>query len=110
MIREEYMTPKDFLEQNSHEEISRSIVHQLQNEDRTIGAVIKTPRGGVIDEDSWWLHLYVVMSRATRLDDLLLVGAPPVEFLLRGQPRDLKQRVVMFASRPALGHIECCTN
>ena len=33
------------------------------------------------DED-WWLDLYVMLSRATRLEDLLLVRPPPSDFLL----------------------------
>ena len=39
------MTPQQFLESNSHEEISRCIVHQLQKDESSIGAVIKTCHG-----------------------------------------------------------------
>ena len=38
-------------------------------------------------DDDWWLHLYVMMSRATRLDDLLLLRARGVEFLKRWPQR-----------------------
>jgi hypothetical protein len=38
------------------------------------------------DLDDWWLDLYVMLSRATRLEDLLLMRAPPASFLLRGPP------------------------
>ena len=51
------------------------------------------------DNDDWWLDLYVMLSRATRLDDILLARAPPVEFLLQGPPKMLKQQLDTFASR-----------
>ena len=50
------------------------------------------------DED-WWLELYVMLSRATRLDDLLLVRQPPASFLLQGPPATLKKQLRMFARR-----------
>ena len=37
------------------------------------------------DED-WWLDLYVMLSRATRLEELLLLRAPSLEFLQKGPP------------------------
>lgn len=39
------MSPQQYIESNSHEEISRSIVHQLQKDGSSIGAVIKTAHG-----------------------------------------------------------------
>ena len=72
----------------------------------------KTLKGGVIidcarrqsgnhqmDDDKWWLHLYVMLSRATSLDDLLLLRAPEPEFLLRGPPKDLLKALQDFATR-----------
>jgi hypothetical protein len=50
------------------------------------------------DED-WWLDLYVMLSRATRLEDLLLMRAPPSSFLLQGPPKSLRQQLVQFARR-----------
>eukprot|EP00973_Karenia_brevis_P026608 3671380-Karenia_brevis.AAC.1 len=47
----------------------------------------------------WWLELYVMLSRATRLDDLLLLRAPPVSCLLQGPPPHLQQRLKAFAAR-----------
>ena len=52
-----------------------------------------------MDDDDWWLHLYVMMSRATRLDDLLLLRAPGVEFLKRGPPKDFRDRLAQFDRR-----------
>ena len=46
-----------------------------------------------MDEDSWWLDLYVMLSRATRLEDPIVVRAPPAQFLLRGPPATLKSQL-----------------
>lgn len=51
------------------------------------------------DDGDWWLELYVMLSRATRLDDLLLFRAPPAPFLLQGPPADLRKRLMAFTSR-----------
>ena len=54
---------------------------------------------GKKDSDDWWLDLYVMLSRATRSQDLLLMRAPPADFLLRGPPVGLRQQLQMFAKR-----------
>ncbi len=59
-----------------------------------------------MDDDTLWLHLYVMLSRATTLKNLLLVRAPTAEFLLRGPPRDLVSRLDMFDHRHDLSSIE----
>lgn len=51
------------------------------------------------EDDDWWLDLYVMLSRATRLEDLLLLRAPPVSFLLRGPPANIKKQLAKFAQR-----------
>ena len=51
------------------------------------------------DDDDWWLDLYVMLSRATRMEDLLLMRAPPADFLLRGPPADLKDQLNRFLAR-----------
>ena len=51
--------------------------------------------------EDYWLHMYVMLSRATSLQDLLLIRAPDATFLLQGPPRELKQRLQMFRSRVA---------
>ena len=56
----------------------------------------------VKEAGDWWLDIYVTLSRATRLTDLLLLRAPPVSFLLQGPPKDLQKRVKLFASRASL--------
>ena len=54
---------------------------------------------GKKDDDDWWLDLYVLLSRATRSEDLLLMRAPPVEFLLRGPPAGLHAQLKRFLAR-----------
>ena len=53
------------------------------------------------DDEDWWLDLYVMLSRATRLDDLLLLRPPELEFFLNGPPKSLKKQLAMFARRTA---------
>ena len=50
-------------------------------------------------DDDWWLHLYVMVSRATRLDDLILLRAPDVTFLKRGPPQNFRDRLAQFDRR-----------
>ncbi len=64
-----------------------------------IDAAPKETGSYAMDEDDLWLHLYVMLSRATTLEDLLLIRAPPVEFLLRGPPAQLRERLRLFARR-----------
>ena len=54
-----------------------------------------------MDEDNWFLHSYVLISRATDSDDLLLLRAPPENFLLRGPPKDLRRQLEIFEGRVA---------
>ena len=51
------------------------------------------------EEDDYKLHLYVMLSRATRLEDLLLVRAPPVDFSASGPPEGLARQLRVFAAR-----------
>ena len=57
-----------------------------------------------MEDDDWWLHLYVVLSRATSLDDVLLLRAPEADFLLRGPPADLRARLAVFGRRVKATH------
>ena len=49
------------------------------------------------DDGDWWLDVYVMLSRATRLSDLLLLRAPGLDFLLQGPPKDLSKNLKTFA-------------
>ena len=59
-----------------------------------------TPR----KEEDWWLDLYVMLSRATRLEDLLLVRAPPIDFFQSGPPVSMRRQLATFARRSAACH------
>ena len=68
----------------------------------------RTMRKGVIvdagckdasDMDNHWLHLYVMLSRATTAENLLVIRDPGVEFLSRGPPADLATRLCTFETR-----------
>ncbi len=51
------------------------------------------------DDEDWWLDLYVMLSRATRLEDLLLMRAPDLKFFAKGPPKTLRTQLAKFASR-----------
>ena len=42
------------------------------------------------DRDSFWSALYVLLSRATRMDELLLFRCPDKDFFDKGPPQYLK--------------------
>ena len=52
-----------------------------------------------MDDDTWWLHLYVMLSRATTVDNQLIIRDPCLEFLSRGPPADLAARRRTFSAR-----------
>ena len=54
------------------------------------------------EDDDWWLDLYVMLSRATRLDDLLLIRAPELSFFVKGPPRTLQKQLAKFSRRTNL--------
>ena len=56
---------------------------------------------GKKEDDDWWFDLYVMLSRATRIEDLLLMRAPSSEFLRRGPPPGLQKQLLKFAKRTA---------
>ena len=47
-------------------------------------------------EDAWWLNLYVMFSRVTRMEDMLLVRPPPRELLERGPPASVREALQRF--------------
>ncbi len=52
-------------------------------------------------EDDFRLHLYVMLSRATDLNAVLMIRAPPVELLSQGPPENLARALRTFAARTA---------
>ena len=67
----------------------------------TIDCARLPPTAGTtgMDDDTWWLHLYVMFSRATRMSDMLLLRPPPRELLERGPPASVKTQLRRFAER-----------
>ena len=52
-------------------------------------------RTGMSDEQ-WWLHLYVMFSRATRMRNMLILRPPPRDILERGPPASLRKALEEF--------------
>ena len=52
-----------------------------------------------LSDDKYWLDMYVMLSRATKLENILLVRAPEAEFLLQGPPKSLQQKLKTFNKR-----------
>ena len=48
------------------------------------------------EDDAWWLNLYVMFSRVTRMQDMLLVRPPPHELLERGPPSSVREALKRF--------------
>ena len=67
------------------------------------GVIINCGRhetGSTKKEDAdWWLDSYVMLTQATRIDDLLLSRAPELSFFLKGPPKSLKKQLQGFACR-----------
>ena len=57
------------------------------------GVVVDPRRAGGLEDDDWWLAIYVMLSRARKLENMILIGfTPQVEDLLRrGPPANLIQ-------------------
>ena len=49
-------------------------------------------------EDAWWLNLYVMFSRVTRMENMLLIRPPPRELLKRGPPTSMRDAIKRFES------------
>ena len=54
-----------------------------------------------MNDDNWWLNLYVMLSRATQMSDMLLLRPPPREILERGPPAHVKEQLQRFQERIA---------
>ena len=50
---------------------------------------------------NWWLNLYVMFSRVTKMSDLLLLRPPPREILERSPPPNVKKQLEKFEARIA---------
>ena len=66
--------------------------------------------GGFKDGDdmgSYWLHMYVMLSRATCAENLLMIRDPGLDFLKQGPPPDLKARLRSFDTRTMRCRASC---
>ena len=63
----------------------------------TIDCARNEPQGqrGTTD-DAWWLNLYVMFSRVTRMSDMLLLRPPPRTLLERGPPASVREVLQRF--------------
>ena len=43
-----------------------------------------------MNDDEWWLHVYVMLSRATCMEDMLLLRPPPREKRECGPPKSVR--------------------
>ena len=68
----------------------------------TIDCARLPPQGftGTKDAD-WWLHLYVMFSRATCMEDMLLLRPPPRDLLERGPPAAIREALAAFEQKVA---------
>ena len=63
------------------------------------GVVVDAGSRDAGDRDGLWLYLYVMLSRATTSDNLLMIRDPGMECLSRGPPADLAARLRTFHTR-----------
>ena len=81
----------------SHAEVLTSTACQGRTMHR--GVIVDAGCKDANDLDALWLHLYVMLSRATTIDNLLMVRDPGLDFLARGPPADLAEKLRKFSSR-----------
>ena len=74
------------------------------------GVLADLRRAGGMENDIWWLNVYVMLSRARKLDNLILVGlTPQIRALLEaGPPAYIRQKTqtLQAKSRSTLRHAE----
>ena len=71
--------------------------------------VVDLRRAGGLQGDDWWLAIYVMLSRARQLSNLILVGfTEQVEYLLRrGPPTRLIWVAEMLEQRAQITLARC---
>ena len=52
-----------------------------------------------LSDDQWWLHLYVMFSRVTCMQDMLLLRPPPRDVLERGPPPSVRKALAQFEAK-----------
>ena len=61
-------------------------------------------RAGGMADDIWWLNIYVMLSRARKLDNLILAGLTPQikEMLEAGPPAYIREKIKARQAKAAL--------
>ena len=68
----------------------------------TIDCARNAPVGQTgMQDGAWWLHLYVMFSRATCMEDMLILRPPPRELLEAGPPHSVRRALERFDQRIA---------
>ena len=62
--------------------------------------------GRGMKEGDWWLNLYVMFSRATQMQDMLLLRPPPRSFLEDGPPSSVRAALTQFEATAASSRLE----
>ena len=63
----------------------------------TIDCARAEPQGSRgMSDDEWWLNLYVMLSRVTRMEDMLLLKPPPRTLVERGPPASVRRALQRF--------------
>ena len=67
------------------------------------GVIVDLRRGGGLQDEDWWLNIYVMLSRARRLENIILLGfSKQVEDLLKkGPPPRLVQIMALLRKKAA---------
>ena len=67
------------------------------------GVIADLRRAGGVMNDIWWLNVYVMLSRARKLDNLILVGLTPQirELLEAGPPPYIRDRIKALQAKAA---------
>ena len=81
----------------SHAQVLTSTA--CQGRTMTQGVIVDAGCKDSSDMDNLWLHLYVMLSRATTAENLLVIRDPGLQFLSRGPPNDLETRLCAFQER-----------
>ena len=62
--------------------------------------------GRGMKDDDWWLNLYVMFSRATQMQDMLLLRPPPRSVLEEGPPPSVHAALASFDAKVASSRLE----
>ena len=85
--------------------ITRSFLTSTASQGQTLrkGVLVDCERQLIgdrgMDDDNWWLHLYVMFSRVTQMSDLLLLRPPPRSLLEGGPPASIREQLKQFDQR-----------